>query len=75
MLKVLQVTFFSLSFLEENKIKIKLGRALRELKLDEPIRYSLGDPIETWLNQLLCLDATLAPKSSTTCPHPSECEL
>ena len=51
------------------------GRVLREIKLEEPIRYSAGDNVETWLNQLLCLDATLAPKSQGGCPHPSECEL
>jgi len=51
------------------------GRVLREIKLEEPIRYSAGDVVETWLNQLLCLDATLSPKSQGSCPHPSECEL
>ncbi|KAJ1642579.1 N-acetyltransferase 10 [Coemansia asiatica] len=53
------------------------GRALREVSLDEPIRYSAGDATEKWLNTLLCLDATVAPRGSGTsgCPHPSECEL
>jgi N-acetyltransferase 10 len=32
------------------------GGPLRELDLSHPIRYSLGDPIETWLNSLLCLN-------------------
>jgi N-acetyltransferase 10 len=52
------------------------GRKLREITLSEPIRYASGDPVEKWLNTLLCLDATL-PKSSTAygCPHPSKCEL
>ena len=31
---------------------------MREVSLDEPIRYSPQDPIERWLNDLLCLDAT-----------------
>lgn len=34
------------------------GRVLKELTLDEPIRYGNDDPIEKWLNDLLCLKAT-----------------
>ncbi|KAL7420494.1 N-acetyltransferase 10 [Cryptotrichosporon argae] len=52
-----------------------LTRGLREIKLDEPIRYSPGDHIESWLNNLLCLDATVTSKANQGCPHPSECEL
>lgn len=49
-------------------------RSLKELTMSEPIRYSPGDKIEEWLNQLLCLDATLAkPRSKPT--HPSHCDL
>lgn len=52
------------------------ARTLREIKLDTPIRYAAGDKIEKWLNALLCLDATIAPKSAThSTPHPSKCEL
>ncbi|KAJ2467191.1 N-acetyltransferase 10, partial [Coemansia sp. RSA 2322] len=51
------------------------GRSLKEVTLEEPIRYSLGDSTEQWLNKLLCLDATIAPKAVGGCPHPSECEL
>jgi N-acetyltransferase 10 len=29
---------------------------LREIELITPIRYALGDPVESWLNKLLCLD-------------------
>jgi N-acetyltransferase 10 len=29
---------------------------LREIELSTPIRYALGDPVESWLNKLLCLD-------------------
>ena len=32
------------------------GGPLKELDLSHPIRYALGDPVESWLNQLLCLD-------------------
>lgn len=52
-----------------------LVRSLREIKLDEPIRYSPGDNVEKWLNHLLCLDATIVPKANQGCPHPSKCEL
>jgi len=52
------------------------ARMLREVKLDTPIRYAVGDKIEKWLNALLCLDATLVPRAPTQgCPHPSTCEL
>ncbi|KAJ2359321.1 N-acetyltransferase 10 [Coemansia erecta] len=51
------------------------GRSLKEVALEEPIRYSSGDSTEQWLNRLLCLDAAVAPKASSGCPHPSECEL
>ncbi|PSS34190.1 hypothetical protein PHLCEN_2v1757, partial [Hermanssonia centrifuga] len=52
------------------------ARTLREIKLDTPIRYSTGDKVEKWLNSLLCLDASILPKSAHQgCPHPSECEL
>ncbi len=30
---------------------------LKEIELEEPLRYSTGDGIEKWLNGLLCLDA------------------
>ncbi|TFK62642.1 DUF699-domain-containing protein [Pluteus cervinus] len=55
-------------------------RTLREIKLETPIRYSVGDKVEKWLNALLCLDATLGGSKglnhlSGGCPHPSECEL
>ncbi|KAF7978671.1 hypothetical protein HWV62_45204 [Athelia sp. TMB] len=52
------------------------ARTLREITLSTPIRYSANDQIEKWLNALLCLDASVIPKSlSSGCPHPSTCEL
>eukprot|EP00962_Isochrysis_galbana_P055573 scaffold27361_cov90-Isochrysis_galbana.AAC.1 len=51
------------------------GRTLREVSLDEPIRYGPGDPIEKWLHALLCLDATANVPTVRATPHPSECEL
>lgn len=54
------------------------NRSLVEVSLDEPIRYAPGDPVESWLNKLLCLDAKLPKQikySTRGCPHPSECSL
>ncbi|GJJ13493.1 hypothetical protein Clacol_007747 [Clathrus columnatus] len=52
------------------------ARALREIKLETPIRYNAGDKVEKWLNALLCLDATISKALSIQgCPHPSKCEL
>ncbi|KAF1836693.1 DUF699-domain-containing protein [Decorospora gaudefroyi] len=52
------------------------GRSLREITLSEPIRYAQGDSVERWLNDLLCLDATLPRKMTTQgCPHPDNCQL
>ena len=55
------------------------GRTLREIKLSEPIRYAPGDPVEKWLNELLCLNATTPSPSrfalTQGCPHPSQCQL
>ena len=54
------------------------GRSLREVSLDEPIRYAPGDPVERWLNKLLCLDVQLiknARFASKGTPHPSQCDL
>lgn len=54
------------------------GRSLKEITLSEPIRYAPGDPVEKWLNKLLCLDATISTTnrlSANGCPHPSQCNL
>ena len=53
------------------------GRSLREITLSEPIRYAQGDSVERWMNDLLCLDATLPRSKLGTqgCPHPDECQL
>ncbi|KIY97539.1 putative N-acetyltransferase 10 [Monoraphidium neglectum] len=53
-----------------------LGRTFREVTLSEPIRYAPGDPVESWLHSLLCLDAsTHLPRPPPKLPHPSECDL
>lgn len=52
------------------------GRVFRKVDLDEPIRYAAGDPIESWLHKLLCLDAAnYIPNIDGRLPHPSECQL
>ncbi|KAF1313273.1 N-acetyltransferase 10, partial [Globisporangium splendens] len=52
------------------------GRVLREVSLTIPIRYALNDPVEKWLNELLCLDATSAQhRIMAGTPHPKDCEL
>ena len=63
---------------------------LKELELSHPIRYSLGDPVERWLNNLLCLDCDSFDYNNTLgnidtkrdtlslkggAPAPAECEL
>ncbi|KAL1427633.1 hypothetical protein MTO96_017329 [Rhipicephalus appendiculatus] len=49
------------------------GRTLYEVSLNESIRYKPGDAVEKWLNQLLCLDASVPPVSG--CPPPQDCQL
>ncbi|KAL7537302.1 hypothetical protein ACHAXR_008347 [Thalassiosira sp. AJA248-18] len=62
------------------------GPSLKELDLSHPIRYALGDPVEAWLNNLLCLDCdsfdynnTLGKNNikggATSSPSPSAMEL
>lgn len=52
------------------------ARTLTELTLDAPIRYSLGDPVEKWLNTLLCLDvAAHSNRIVQSMPAPRDCEL
>lgn len=53
----------------------KTGRTLHEVTLTESIRYADGDPIEKWLNDLLCLDATSVVRVSSGCPLPADCDL
>ena len=51
------------------------ARGFREVVLSEPIRYAAGCPIEKWLNELCCLEATTPPKLSARLPPPSACSL
>ena len=52
-----------------------VSRMLREVTLDESIRYKPGDPVEDWLNRLLCLDATVVQSLSSGCPSKEDCDL
>jgi len=71
----------SLKLLEDLRKGKAVGRAisdrtLKELSLEEPIRYAPGDQIEAWLGRLLCLDAAQVPKLTlSSLPMPSQCGL
>lgn len=51
------------------------GRILQEVVLNESIRYTDNDPVEKWLTDLLCLDASDVPRISSGCPLPELCDL
>eukprot|EP00916_Digyalum_oweni_P023615 GHVL01039189.1.p1 GENE.GHVL01039189.1~~GHVL01039189.1.p1 ORF type:complete len:705 (+),score=134.14 GHVL01039189.1:910-3024(+) len=50
-------------------------RMLKELTLEEPIRYALGDDVEDWLNKLLCLETVDSIQSMKYLPPAQECRL
>ena len=52
----------------------RAGRKLQEITLEESIRYASKDPVERWLNGLLCLDASV-PRIAAGCPAPQVCQL
>ncbi|KAK8607016.1 hypothetical protein V6N13_052767 [Hibiscus sabdariffa] len=51
------------------------GRVFKKIELSESIRYASADPIESWLNALLCLDVTNTVPSINRLPPPGECDL
>ncbi|KAJ7951699.1 RNA cytidine acetyltransferase [Quillaja saponaria] len=51
------------------------GRLFKRIELHESIRYASGDPIESWLHTLLCLDVTNYIPNLNRLPPPSECDL
>uniref|UniRef100_A0A2P2M6G6 RNA cytidine acetyltransferase n=6 Tax=Rhizophora mucronata TaxID=61149 RepID=A0A2P2M6G6_RHIMU len=51
------------------------GRFYKKIELSESIRYASGDPIESWLNALLCLDVTNALPPIRRLPPPGDCDL
>uniref|UniRef100_A0AAX7USU0 RNA cytidine acetyltransferase n=1 Tax=Astatotilapia calliptera TaxID=8154 RepID=A0AAX7USU0_ASTCA len=58
-----------------NTARLSAARSLHEVSLHESIRYSPGDPVEKWLNELLCLDCLNIPRLISGCPLPQTCEL
>ena len=55
----------------------RLSGPLREIELQTPIRYATKDPVERWLNDLLCLDAGSRANLQLNggAPAPEDCEL
>ncbi|KAH9669509.1 RNA cytidine acetyltransferase 1 [Citrus sinensis] len=51
------------------------GCLFKKIELSESIRYAPGDPIESWLNGLLCLDVMNSIPHINRLPPPSECDL
>lgn len=68
----------SLKLIEDLRKKAAGGseRTLKELTLEEPIRYAPGDPVEAWLGRLLCLEAAQVPALRLkVLPLPDQCGL
>ncbi|NXI93775.1 NAT10 acetyltransferase, partial [Psophia crepitans] len=55
--------------------KLTSARTLHEVSLHESIRYAPGDPVEKWLNDLLCLDCLSITRIISGCPLPETCDL
>ncbi|XP_066541065.1 RNA cytidine acetyltransferase [Hoplias malabaricus] len=55
--------------------KLAAARSLHEVSLHESIRYAPADPVEKWLNELLCLDCLSVPRIISGCPLPETCDL
>ncbi|XP_020390411.1 RNA cytidine acetyltransferase isoform X1 [Rhincodon typus] len=55
--------------------KLSTVRSLHEVSLHEAIRYAPGDPVEKWLNDLLCLDCLNIARIMSGCPLPELCDL
>lgn len=62
-------------------LSVGKARLLYEISLKEAIRYANGDPVEGWLNNLLCLDcgekltSSLAKGTGGVAPAPDLCQL
>ncbi|XP_051885485.1 RNA cytidine acetyltransferase [Pristis pectinata] len=55
--------------------KLSSVRSLHEVSLHEAIRYAPGDPVEKWLNDLLCLNCLNISRIISGCPLPETCDL
>ncbi|CAN1842411.1 RNA cytidine acetyltransferase 1 [Linum perenne] len=53
----------------------KQRRLFKKIELNESIRYAIGDPIESWLNRLLCLDVSNFIPNISRLPPPGDCDL
>ncbi|KAH9495005.1 N-acetyltransferase 10, partial [Bulinus truncatus] len=51
------------------------NRTLYEIELKESVRYANEDSIEAWLNNILCLEASITPWSISNCPLAADCHL
>nr|XP_043619889.1 RNA cytidine acetyltransferase 1-like [Erigeron canadensis] len=54
---------------------VRSVRRFSKIELCEAIRYAPGDPVESWLNNLLCLDIKNSVPEIKRLPLPSECDL
>ncbi|EEA05591.1 putative ATPase family protein [Cryptosporidium muris RN66] len=54
---------------------ISPSTSFKEINLNEPIRYGKGDPVEKWLYDLLCLDATSPPPLNPSINEDSRSEI
>ena len=62
-------------FTENQNFKSHKKRVLKEIFLEEPIRYSFDDPVENWLNSFLCLEFGNCKNIISGCPDPRTCQL
>uniref|UniRef100_H3G9W7 RNA cytidine acetyltransferase n=1 Tax=Phytophthora ramorum TaxID=164328 RepID=H3G9W7_PHYRM len=61
---------------QQGSAAFTVTRSVARVTLETPIRYAPNDPVERWLNALLCLDATNASHRLVAgTPHPRDCEL
>jgi N-acetyltransferase 10 len=64
----------SLKLVEELR-KGQSGRMVQDLPMEIPIRYGNSDPIEGWLNSLLCLDINENQGLANSPPSLNDCKL
>ena len=64
----------SLSLKLFSELKDSKSTVFVEATLESPIRYYDNDPVESWLNELLCLNALPGP-SLNQLPCPQQCQL
>ncbi|KAL0968698.1 hypothetical protein UPYG_G00270350 [Umbra pygmaea] len=55
--------------------RLNAARSLQEVSLHESIRYAMGDPVEKWLNDLLCLDCLNISRVISGFSLPETCDL